>query len=1005
MNELAIDNRILQKVRRTVIDELGRTTDNLEWLREQMHPYFFITMKKEVEAIADLAKGLGWLRNNRRRILAETERKLILACLSQPGSLYETMRNLQEKEISYAHIAHSFTPVPGTSQRLEIQRFEFDRKSPEEIREAGKPRIPQRIRKEVLTELRQHYPDFHFDNLDPLLGMLWINNESYVRISPAKRVAQILWLYQQGNDHGGVFLASEETEGEDHQRETRLLFAVGNPPQKDFLYQTLEVLKRLGLQVRRAYCLTINNGMHPYFLSTFYVRTRDDKLLESDSEQFFTLQKELYNTQILGTETEAYREFVTNGIMTGEEAALTNAFIAFCHTNLAHNNQPRFDLEGVSRAFHSHPDITLKLIKLFRLRFDPDLQAQQGLYQELLLATEKIIASYNTGRRSLDEFRRTIFQCCVSFIRHTLKTNFFVLEKHALAFRIAPAYLADLDDSFTSGLPTERPFRVTFFFSRHGSGYHIGFSDIARGGWRTILTRTRDEYVTTANTLFREVYVLAHTQHLKNKDIYEGGSKMGVVLRAGREDDHEKMTRRLYKLQYGFINAFLDIFVTRDGKAVSPRVIDYYGEDEPIELGPDENMHDEMIELIARLSSQRGYLLGAGVISSKKVGINHKEYGVTSTGVVKFAEITMEALGINMHSDSFSLKLTGGPNGDVAGNALRLLLQRCPKIQVRLIVDGTGALYDPVGADHKALKKLVLKHDIEAFDPLALHAGGFLLYRNQQQTDGLRQLYRKVSKDENGIRDEWISPDDFFNEYSRLIFTVDTDLFIPAGGRPETIDNNNWQSFLDDNGTPSTRAIIEGANSFLTPTARNELQKCGVVIMRDSSANKCGVISSSYEIIANLLLTDKEFMANKERYVADVIGILERRAQDEARLILRRHREQGGTKLYTEISDEISREINNHYARLFAFFQKHAHLCSKPLFRRAILAHLPHMLQAEERYRRRLKRLPEKYLFAILASEIASSMVYRENREADFLGMLEGHLQRSFGDVGDRIAS
>jgi glutamate dehydrogenase len=473
-------------------------------------------------------------------------------------------------------------------------------------------------------------------------------------------------------------------------------------------------------------------------------------------------------------------------------------------------------------------------------------------------------------------------------------------------------------------------------------------------------------------------------------------------LRAGREDDHEKMTRRLYKLQYGIINAFLDIFITCDGKAVSPRVIDYYGEDEPIELGPDENMHDEMIELIARQSSQRGYLLGTGVISSKKVGINHKEYGVTSTGVVKFAEITMASLGVDMHNDAFSLKLTGGPNGDVAGNALRLLLQRCPKIQVRLIVDGSGALYDPMGADHNALGKVVLKNDIEAFDPAALHPGGFLLYRNQQQSQGLRQLYRKVSRDENGIRDEWISPDEFFNEYSRLIFTVDTDLFIPAGGRPETIDNSNWQGFLDRDGTPTTRVIIEGANSFLTPTARIELQKRGVVIMRDASANKCGVISSSYEIIANLLLTEKEFMVNKERYVADVIDILEHRAQDEARLILRRHKEQGGNKLYTDISDEISREINAHYARLFTFFQKHAQLCGKPLFRRAILAHLPKMLRSEERYRRRLKHLPEKYLFAILASEIASSMVYRENREADFLGMLEGHLYRSFGEDANR---
>ncbi len=1002
MNEMAVDNRTLQKIRRTVIDELGRTTDNLEWLREQMHPYFFITMKKETEAVAELARGLGWLRKNRRRILAETDRKLILACLSEPDSLYSTMSHLQEREISYAHIARSFSSVPGTEKRLEIQRYEFDRKSPEEVRETGDVNIPQRIRKSIVAELRRYYPEFNFTELDNLLRILWINNENYVRISPPKRVAQILWLYQQGILHDGVFLAAEETDGEDQQRETRLMFAVGNPPQKDFLQQTLEVLKRLGLQTRRAYCLTINNGIHPYFLSTFYVRTVDDKLLEPDSAQFRTLQKELFNTQILGTETEAYREFVTNGIMTGEEAALTNAFIAFCHTNLAHNNQPRYDLEGVSRAFHSHPDITLQLIKLFRLRFDPDLKFDPTLYHDALIETEKTLASYNTGRRSLDEFRRTIFQCCVSFIRHTLKTNFFVLEKHALAFRIDPAYLADFDERFTSGLPAERPFRITFFFCRNGSGYHIGFSDIARGGWRTILTRNRDEYVTTANTLFREVYVLSHTQHLKNKDIYEGGSKMGVVLRAGREDDQEKMKRRLYKLQYGIFNAFLDIFVTEDGKALNPRVIDHYGEDEPIELGPDENMHDEMIELIARQSERRNYLLGSGVISSKQVGINHKEYGVTSTGVVKFAEITMESLGIDMHKDPFSLKLTGGPNGDVAGNALRLLLQRCPKMQVKLIVDGSGALYDPLGANHEALDKVVLKSDIDAFDPVALNPGGFILYRNQQQSEGLRKLYRKLSRENGDVKEEWVSADEFFSEYGRLVLNVDADLFIPAGGRPETIDNSNWPRFLDKNETPTARAIIEGANSFLTPIARVELQKRGVVIMRDASANKCGVISSSYEIIANLLLSDKEFLNSKERYVADVIDILERRAQDEARLILRRYDEQGGNKLYTEISDEISREINSHYAHLFTFFQKHSHLCGKPLFRRAILAHLPKMLRTEERYRRRLKLLPEKYLFAILASEIASSMVYRENREADFLGVLQGHLQRRFGEHIER---
>src|SRR5512137_495510 len=140
--------------------------------------------------------------------------------------------------------------------------------------------------------------------------------------------------------------------------------------------------------------------------------------------------------------------------------------------------------------------------------------------------------------------------------------------------------------------------------------------------------------------------------------------------------------------------------------------------------------------------------------------------------------------------------------------------------------------------------------------------------------------------------EEWISLDEFSREFGELPFTVPADLFIPAGGRPETIDRDNWQNFLLADGSPSARAIVEGANSFITPAARVELQQKGIILMRDASANKCGVISSSYEIIANLLLSEEEFLEQKERYVADVLAILEKRAGDEARLILQRRREQ-----------------------------------------------------------------------------------------------------------------
>ncbi|MDD2850664.1 MAG: NAD-glutamate dehydrogenase [Desulfuromonadaceae bacterium] len=986
-----VEHRIAAKVYQAIKLNHGQSRQNLEWLNANIHPYFFITMQEDIDSIISLANGLHNLVQDRRLILADRDKLLIMAVRNRPGSLYDTLRTLQEQEISYAHFAVSSAPIPDSSDHLEIQRFKFDRKTPHEIAAAVGESAPSVIRRRVVSALKQAYPGFNMKQLDKVLNILWLNNPQYVRISPPMRVARILWLYQQTRQNGGVYLDVEKTVG---SGELRLLFAVGNPPQRDFLQQIMEVFNRLAVSVKRAYCLTISNEIHPYFLGTFYVTTRNGEPIEKNSELFQRLQRELYNTQILSTASTSYRELVVKGVMSGDEALLVNAFIGFCHTNLAHTHPESFDLEGIMRAFHNHPDIAQQLVRLFKARFDPAVTDRESLYKPFLEETTRIVDSYNTGHGFLDEFRRTIFRCALLLIKYTLKTNFYVLEKHALAFRIDPVYMGELDTKFTSDLPAERPFRVTYFYGRYGSGYHIGFSDIARGGWRTLITNGRDDYVTSANTLFRENYVLAHTQHLKNKDIYEGGSKMVVVLDAAGESDRELVTQRLYKLQYGLLNAFLDIFVTENGHAKDPRVIDYYGEDEPIELGPDENMHDVMVEMVAAQSVRRGYLLGIGIMSSKRVGINHKEYGVTSAGVVKFAEITMAELGTDIHREPFSVKFTGGPNGDVAGNAMRLLLERCPSVAIKLIIDGTGALYDPSGADRSALSKVVLHSDIDAFEPEALHPGGSIIYRTQTRRDGMRELFRKVVRTDSGLQELWVSNDDFYREYNSLIFTVSADLFIPAGGRPETVSKDNFGRFFADDGSALNRAIIEGANSFITPEARIELQKRGVIIMRDASANKCGVISSSYEIIANLLLSEKEFLDQKDVYVADVISILNKRAEDEARLIFRRHREAGGALLYTDISNAISTEINAHYARLFSFFQQHPQLCARPLYRNAILGHLPRLLAQEPRYRKRIKDLPPKYQYAIISSEIASSMVYRNSEADGYQELIEAHLRK-----------
>ncbi len=989
------DPAFLKAIRKGILNQSRQIQKNLDWLYAQMHPYFFITNKTEIEALVHLISNLHRIPGQRQFTISDQEKKYMVARLNIAGSLYDTLKSLQEREISYAELAHSYAALPGADHGLEIQKYEFDRKSNEAVQKTSITGIPHRVRQSVRKVMRVLYPDYDFRILSKDLGLLFVNNEDYVQNSPPERVARLLWLCRQCQSHDGLFLEVEETEDVNGYGESRLLFSVENPHETGLMTQISEIFQRLDVRVLRFYMLNMTTGAHRYFLGTFYVSLPDHSPIQKDSDLFRGLKAELYNIQILSTARTTYKKFVANRMMTGIEASLANTFVAFCHTTLAHNQPDRFNLEAVKSAIVSNTDMTMKLVRAFKMKFDPEQEGIKTDHEKVLFELEASLHEYNTGHRYLDEIRKTIFHTCLLFIRYTLKTNFFVLEKHALSFRLDPQYLNKIDAAFISDLPKEKPFRVTFFFSRHGVGYHIGFSDIARGGWRTVICGTQDEYTTNSNTLFREVFVLAHTQHLKNKDIYEGGSKMTVVLNTEDLRSKAGIAQRLHKVQYGFLNAFLDIFVTENGKVLHPRVMDYYQEDEPIELGPDENMHDDMVEYIAAQAKKRKYLLGIGLISSKYVGINHKDYGVTSRGVIKFSEIAMKALGIDIAKDPFSVKITGGPNGDVAGNAMKLLLARCPLVKLKSIVAGAGALYDPEGVSTYELAQLVLKKDIVDFPPGALNPGGYILYRRERKQDGMRELFKRIVKTSSGLDEHWVTLDEFQRDFDHLIFNTPADLFLPCGGRPETIDADSVKRFMDKDQQLSAKVIVEGANSYIKPDARDFLQKHGVVLLRDASANKCGVISSSYEIIANLLMTENEFLKNKDAYVKGVLEILDKRVEQEAGLIFRRHGE-NRKMLYTDISDHISREINGHYKKLFNFFQEHCSLCEEPLYTKVILSHLPAFIREKSKYRKRVNQLPQKIKYAILASEISTAIVYEGGWVIDFQSSLRDYVNQKF---------
>lgn len=259
---------------------------------------------------------------------------------------------------------------------------------------------------------------------------------------------------------------------------------------------------------------------------------------------------------------------------------------------------------------------------------------------------------------------------------------------------------------------------------------------------------------------------------------------------------------------------------------------------------------------------------------------------MTSEGVNISLEIALKrALNIDPRKDNFRVKMTGGPDGDVAGNELKILVREYGEnVKIVGVADHSGCAEDPDGLDHMELMRLVKESKCIA-------------YFNASKLGPNGALYNVSAEEGVKMRNSM---------HNRL----EADAFLPCGGRPNTIDIHSYKHFLKPDGTASAPLIVEGANLFVTAEARQALfDEAGVLIVKDSSANKGGVITSSYEICAAMLLTEDEFVDNKDQIVEEVLQKLRGMAKLEAELLFREYELYGGN--LPGISQIISNAINH----------------------------------------------------------------------------------------------
>jgi len=632
-----------------------------------------------------------------------------------------------------------------------------------------------------------------------------------------------------------------------------------------------------------------------------------------------------------------------------EKAEVVTALCSMLHGPLSKINMQTFSsikvilniLDGSPHFLQIVDNIATLFLERFKPVFHPTIDTHpKGMSTDEFNKTHAEILAKIT--RLHHEPARILLLKMLEAVKSTLRTNFYNPDRYALSLRINPSIMV------TQG--AEMPFGVIFSHGRHFNAFHCRFRDIARGGLRLVTPSNADQFTQESSRQFDEAYGLSFAQQLKNKDIPEGGAK-AVVLINSPNIDPAKKSFALRKSVKAFTDSVLDLTV----KNSVDKLVDYYGKDELIYLGPDEQVIPWDIDWIVERARQRGYPIPAAFMSSKKgAGINHKEYGVTSEGVVVYLDVALRnVLNIDPHKQPFTLKITGGPDGDVAGNLIKILIREYgSNFRLVGIADGFGSAEDPAGLDHEELLRLVnLSLPITSFNTDKLSPDGSMM--NISSEEGLA---RRLT----------------------LPFRVKADAFVPAGGRPNTINGDNWRNFLDSTtGEPSSKLIVEGANIFTTPEARESLFKhAGVVIVKDSSANKCGVVTSSCEVAASMLLTKEEFMDIKKELVADVLIKLRLLARLEAELLFRAYKNYPGA--LPHFSERISLAIGKVTDAIIAALATVQP--EDPLFQELlplIKENLPAKL-AEVAWDRVPTHFPVQYQRNAIASTLASKIVYQE---------------------------
>jgi glutamate dehydrogenase len=603
------------------------------------------------------------------------------------------------------------------------------------------------------------------------------------------------------------------------------------------LSEVIPIIERLGMKAisERPYVLEFEDGKVTWINDFALLYTRGGSFEIEEIKDLF--QNALASIWFGRSENDGFNNLVLAAELDWRQVTIIRAYAKY-FKQIGFT----FSQEYIETALSNNPHIARKLIHLFAILFDPELDNNNRNDKYTQLVNEIFTALDDVA--NLDEDK--IIRQYVHVISSTLRTNYYQLDERG---RHKDYISIKLNSQGVPGMPKPYPMFEIFVYSPRFEAVHLRHGKIARGGLRW--SDRKEDFRT-------EILDLMKAQQVKNAVIVPSGAKGGFVPKHlpvnGTPEDILAEGISCYQ---SFIRGLLDITDNRDknNEVVKPKHVVCYDEDDPYLVVAADKGTASFSDIANSISFEYGFWLGDAFASGGSVGYDHKKMGITAKGAWESVKRHFYEMGRDPQTSNFTVVGIGDMSGDVFGNGM--LLSRHIKLlaafnHIHIFIDPEP---DPEISfqERERLFHLPRSSWID-YDKKLISKGGGVFYRSAKSITVTKEM-----KEVFDIKQPSVEP----TELIRIILKAKVDLLWSAGIGTFVKSQSESHADVGDRTNDAIRingeqlgckVVGEGGNLGLTQLGRIEYSINDGLIFTDFLDNSGGVNCSDKEVNIKILL-------------------------------------------------------------------------------------------------------------------------------------------------------